>query len=124
MSALLPPTLLLLWSGLAATLFASLVLAPLAGVAAASLSPAPAQPRLLTALLLGTFVLPFLYAIGFGLLSEASLLTGALLGVVHSALLGARSFLTGGRDMLRRNGRRMLLWVAYGTLLGFAYTVP
>lgn len=124
MSALLPPTLLLLWSGLAATLLASLVLAPLAGVSAASLSPAPTQPRLPSALLLGTFVLPFLYAIGFGLLSEANLLTGALLGVVHAGLLGARSFLTGGRDLLRRNGRRMLLWVAYGALLGFAYTVP
>ena len=124
MSALLPPLLLLLWSGLAATLVTTLVLAPLFGVSAAALSPAPARPRVLSALLAGTLALPLVYALGFALLREASLLTGTLLGGVLALGLVGRSVAAGGRELLRENGRRGLIWVAYGTLLGFVHTIP
>jgi hypothetical protein len=123
-SALLPPALLLLWSGLAATLLSGLVLAPLLGESTAGLGLAPTRARLPAALLLGLLVLPVFYALGFLLLRNANLITGALLGILHALVLAARSLVQGGGPLLRQNGRRLVLCIVYGALLGFAYTMP
>jgi hypothetical protein len=122
-STLLPAALLLLWSGAAATLVASLVLAPLLGESAGALAvaPRPSQPQ---AMLFGLLVLPLLYGVVLSLIHEANLVTGAILGSVHAAVLALRSVRYGGRDLLRENTNRCLLCIAYGALLGFTYVTP
>lgn len=123
-STLLPPALLLLWSGAAATLVAALVLAPLLGESAGAIALAPRRASLPQALLLGLLVLPLLYGMLLSLIGEANLVTGAILGSMHAALLALRSVRLGGRDLLRENTNRLLLCIAYGALLGFTYVTP
>ena len=123
-SALLPPLLLLLWSGAVATLVTSFVLAPLLGEPHGAIALAPQHPRLGQAALLGLLVLPLLFGAAFAIIHEANLLTGLALGSLHAAALAARSVRSGGQDLLRDNRNRLLLCLAYGALLGFTYVTP
>lgn len=124
MSALLPPALLLLWSGIAATLLAAFVIAPMLGESAAALGWSTTAPTRGQGLLFGLLLLPVIYLIAFSLMHEANLINGALLGALHAVALGVRSHRHGGTELLRENGNRLILCIAYGALLGFAYVTP
>lgn len=124
MSALLPAALLLFWSGIAATAVTGLVAAPLIGERFASLAPPTRRPREGRAIWLGLAIYPLCYALGFALLREANLLTGAVLGLAHATVFGLLAVRLGGRQALRDNATRLLLCVIYGVVLGFAFVAP
>jgi hypothetical protein len=123
-SSYVPVVLLLAWSALAATALSGLVLAPLLGRPAAALALTPRHPTFAAALLLGLAGYPVAYALGFFALGEASLVTGTLLGIAHASLATILFLRAGGRDLVRDNATRLLLYVCYGALLGFAFLTP
>jgi hypothetical protein len=124
LSALLPSALLLFWSGIAATAVAGLVAAPLVGERLASIALASRNPGTGRALWLGLAAYPLSYGLGFTLMNEASLVTGALLGTAHAAIFGLLALRNGGSQLLRATRSRMLLCLVYGVVLGFAFVVP
>jgi hypothetical protein len=124
LSSLIPPALLLFWSGIAATALTGLVAAPLVGERFASIALSPRVPVSGRALWQGLIAYPAAYALGFMALGEANLLTGVVLGAMHAALLALLALRTGGRELVRASVTRMLLLVAYGGVLGFAFVTP
>jgi hypothetical protein len=88
----LPDTswLLLIWTGLAATIFASVLVAPLAAKNARGaipyMRPASLGDSLLLAVL-GVLVYPAIYGLILDALHTASILAGAVLGLVHALVL-------------------------------------
>ena len=117
--------LLLIWTGLAATIFAAAVVAPLAarGERGALLFMRPASIAdacLLAAL--GVIVYPAIYGTILDAMHSASILTGAALGLAHAIVL----------TLSPRSSRRVnatvraivLTHVAYGAVLGFLYVTP
>jgi len=120
LSTLLPPVLLLCWSGIAATTLTGLVAAPLLGEPFASFALGPRRPSTAGALWLGLALYPLAYALGFAALGKATIITGAVLGLAHAAVLAILALRLGGRALVAASTRRMLLCVCYGAVLGFA----
>lgn len=123
----LPDTswLLLIWTGLAATIFAAAVIAPLAarGVSGSVLFMRPASIADTALLaLLGIVVYPAIYGTILDTLHSASILTGAAIGVAHAIVL---VFALGINRRGNATIRAILLThVAYGAVLGFLYVTP
>jgi hypothetical protein len=124
LTAFLPAALLLAWSAIAATAATAFVAAPLLGHSPSALALSPTRPRTGRALLLGLLGYPLVYALGFAVLGEANLLTGTLLGLGHALIVALTLLRNGGSMLLRENATRLLLFVGYGAVLGFAFLVP
>jgi hypothetical protein len=123
----LPDTswLLLIWTGLAATIFAAAVVAPLAARETRGsllfMRPASVTDLLLLAVL-GIIVYPAVYGTILDALHSASILTGAALGLAHALVL----LLTARVQRIGSTAVRTLFLthVAYGAVLGFLYVTP
>lgn len=120
-----PAWLLLIWSGLGAACAAAAVGAVIRGVDRGSWSLAP-LPRsrmhgALWSLLAGMFAYPIVYGTLFELFQRADLPTGAMLGLVHAAVLFPS---VKRRAALHPAIRAAAAHLAYGAALGFLYVTP
>jgi hypothetical protein len=124
-----PSWLLLIWSGLAATLAASVVGAG-PGILIGTRIPRRHRlrrhlGRLLLGAALGVIVYPVLYGVAFEWMVRADLVIGAMLGAAHGALaILARAVRPPTHRGAPGPGRLLAGHLVYGALLGWLYVVP
>ena len=123
---LTPSWLLLVWTGLAATLAIAAIFAPLFGSRGPRGSVYFFRPRafpdFLLLALLGILVYPLVYGFIFDSIHVASAFSGAVTGALHGVALVAISAIRRRRPEMP--GITLLLYVAYGAVLGFFYVTP